>query len=250
VSLFTDKYAKDLTELPSTTRAASRFYSSFNNLINTYRGGMPAGLMAAIAQHESGGRMIAGDASLGEFGFFQITSDFPRTVGVDPEVRKTPDGNVFLAGLEYNVEAQRIKNRYVDLIVDGTQDQWMLARAVFALGIGALTKLVALAQQAGLGRTRGQLYADLVRFVDANPNVSVSGYPPGKVWYRVKSVPAQWQIGQGVLSQAPGIPVKVPAPSGITYNLPRGVSLPKAAGGMILALLAGGALFWWLRSRR
>lgn len=240
-----NKYNADLNAQAATTSAARKFYDTFGSQIDAFRGGMPAGMMAAIAMHESGGRMVAGDASLGEFGFFQITTDFPHTVGVDPSVRTDPTGNIFLAGLEYNIEAQRAKQRHPDLVINGTADQWMLARAVFALGIGAVTNLINLAKPS----TPGGLFADLVDFVDTNPSVSVSGYEPGKVWYRIKSIPLQWQIGQNVTPQSAGIPVQVPAPPGISYNLPKGISLPKAAGGVILALIAGGALFWWLRRR-
>jgi hypothetical protein len=245
VSTYTDKYASDVASAASVVRAAAAFYSQFSDAIDTYRGGMPAGMMAAIAIHESGGRMVAGDPNLGEFGFFQITSNFPTTVGIDPSVRTIEDGNIFLAGLEYNVTAAQMKLRYPDMVSNGSADQWMLARAVFALGIGAMVNLINLAKPS----SPGAMFSDLVDFVDANPNVSVSGYAAGLVWYRIKSIPLQWQIGQNVVSQSPGIPVKVPAPYGMTYSLPKGVTLPEAAGGLFLALALGGALFWWLSKR-
>lgn len=193
--------------------------------------------------------MVAGDASLGEYGFFQITTSFPESVGVSPSVRTSEEGNVFLAGLEYNIEAARLKVRYPDLVVNGSTDQWMMARATFALGIGAVKNLINLVGP----RTRGQMFSDILAYADAHREVSVSGYEAGKVWYRLKSIPLLWQAAAQIGSTKSGLPMQVPAY--VPYTVPkdvRSVLLPAATlagfgGGPLLALGAGVGLFFFFR---
>jgi len=216
---------------------AKKFYDQHRVELDRYRGGMPVGFFAAIADHESSGRMVTGDPRLGEAGYYQITESFPRTVGVNPEVRKDPEGNIFLAGLEYNIEAARIAVRY-PVIVPGSPEQWKMARLVFALGIGAVTKLVALVGSAH--------FPTLLAYVKAHPNVTVSGYPAGKVLARTTSVETLWNEGAQIAFPTVGVPVMVPAPAGITYALPKGVVLPRSPGfGFGLIAAAGLALLIW-----
>jgi hypothetical protein len=209
---------------------------------------MPSAVMATIAMKESSGRMVAGDPSLGEFGFFQITSSFPSSVGVNPAVRTTEEGNVFLAGLEYNIEAARLKVRYPNLIVSGSTDQWMLSRATFALGIGAVKNLINLVAPS----RPGKMFADILAFADAHPDVSVSGYEAGKVWYRLKSIPLLWDAASRIGSVTPGPPVAPPSPVGISYTIPKDVKsilLPQLVmagfgGNLLLPLGVGAGLFF------
>ena len=66
------------------------------------------GFFAAIAQWESDGKMSSvGDASLGEIGIYQITESSARNLAGNAEVRRSAEGNIAIAGVEYNVEAQR-----------------------------------------------------------------------------------------------------------------------------------------------
>jgi len=221
---------------------AAQVYEKYGAFINRYRGGMPAGFLAAIFAHESGGRENAvGDPRLGEYGLGQITASFPVTVGVDPEVRKTAEGNVFLAGLEYNITAAQLQKRYPTLIVPGTADQWMMARLVFGLGIGAVTKLVALVQP----RSRGRMYAEIQNYMHDHPNTTVSGYPPGKVLVRVDSVTTLWNEGARIAPANVGVPEKVPAPAGLTYGLPRGIVLPGSSSLTGVFLVGAALLYFW-----
>ena len=215
-------------------------YAKYGAFINRYRGGMPAGFLAAIAAHESGGRENAvGDPRLGEYGLYQITTNFPTTVGVSPEVRKTAEGNTFLAGLEYNITAEQLRMRYPGDIEPGSVDQWKMARLVFALGIGAVSKLVAL-----VGSAR---FPVILSYVKQHPNITVSGYAPGKVLARTTSVETLWTAGAQITPATVGVPELVPAPAGLTYTLPRNVRLPGPLrmGGAGLVLLGAALLFFW-----
>jgi hypothetical protein len=251
VSTWTTKYDKDLTNLSSFVRGAKAFLSSQRANLGRYRGGMPSSVLACIAQKESSGRMVAGDESLVEWGYFQITSTFPSSVGVNPEVRKTEPGNIFLAGLEYNVEAARLQVRYPSLIVAGSTDQWMMSRATFALGIGAVKNLINLV---GPSR-RGQMFTDILAYADANQGVSVSGYDPGKVWYRLKSIPLIWRAAAQIGGTTCSEPVQVPRL--VPYKVPKDVAsvlLPPSAlagfGSSWIAAGAGVGLFFLLRKMR
>jgi hypothetical protein len=215
-------------------------YAKYGAFINRYRGGMPAGFLAAIIAHESGGRENAtGDPSLGELGLMQITANFPTTVGVTPAVRAHAEGNIFLGCLEYQIEAARLAVRYPGDIEPGSPDQWKMARLVFALGIGAVTKLVAL-----VGSAR---FPVILSYVMAHPNVTVSGYAPGKVLARTTSVETLWTAGAQITPATVGVPELVPAPAGLTYTLPRNVRLPGPLrmGGAGLVLLGAALLFFW-----
>lgn len=189
---------------------------------------------------------------MGEYGFFQITSSFPTSVGVNPEVRKTEVGNIFLAGLEYNIEAARLRARYPDVIVNGSIDQWMMARATFGLGIGAVKNLISLVGP----RRRGMMFTDILAYADAHRDVSVSGYEVGKVWYRLKSIPLIWQAAAQIGGTTPGLPTQVP--SFVPYNVPKDVqsvllpqvSLAGFSGSAVLALASGVGLFFLLRKVR
>ena len=221
---------------------AAQVYEKYGAFINRYRGGMPAGFLAAIIAHESGGRENAvGDSSLGEIGLMQITSNFPTTVGVHPDVRRTAEGNIFLGCLELNITAAQLQKRYPTLIIPGTADQWMMARLVFGLGIGAVTKLVALVQP----RSRGRMYAAIQDYMHDHPNTTVSGYPPGKVLTRVDSVTTLWNDGAKIVPPNVGVPEKVPAPTGLTYGLPRGIVLPGPSSLTGMLLVGAALLYFW-----
>lgn len=209
-------------------------YLQLKDPIKRYRGGMPAGALAAIAELESGGRMDApGDASLGEAGYFQITSSFPTSVGVDPAVRLTPEGNVFLAGLEYQIEAVRAA-RASSVIVLGTLDSWKLARLAFAIGPAGMRKCLAAARPAFAGRA----FAGLMAWADATGAITVSsGQPAGKVWYRIKMTELAFRAGVLAAPAFFGAPEKIPTPAGVSYRFPADVA-PYFAVSIVAPLLA------------
>lgn len=218
---------------------AARVYATYRPYIDRFHGGMPVGFLAAIFAHESSGNPYAtGSPSLGEYGLGQVTENFPRTVGVDPDVRKTPEGNVFLSALEYQIEAERLAIRYPNLIVRGSADQWKMSRLVFALGIGAVTKLMMLVRPT----ERGNVYGQIRTYVNTHPGTTVSGYASTTVLSRISSVQSLWDEGAKVAPSNVGLPEAIPAPSGITYVLPRGIVLPRPPSlwlfGLGAALLA------------
>ena len=224
---------------------AKQVYEKYGRFIDRYHGGMPAGFLAAISAHESSGNVDAvGDPRLGERGLFQITENFPKTVGVNPAVRLTAEGNTFLASLEYAIEAERMLVRHPGLIVSGSKDQWLMSRLVFALGIGAVKKLIEKVRPS----TRGNMYGEIRSFVNANPGTTVSGYPASTVLKRVNGTQSLWDEGAMVVpSQTVGVPEKPPAPAGIAYQLPRGITLPSPSGALPLIAVGALALIFFAR---
>jgi len=228
--------------LASRVKAARSFYDREGARLQRYHGGMPVGFLAAIAQWESGGKMTAGDAGLGEYGYFQVAGDVPPKFGVHADVRRTEEGNIFLACLEYQVEAFKVQFANVDVVANGSEDQWKLARLAFAIGAPGTRRLIQLARDAGLVHGPG-LYNALRNYVNTHEPPELGSQSPGKVWFRVHAVDLLWQVGQEVLGGWPGVPVRIPA--FVPYSLPAGINLPAAAGlGALLAVaLAAGAAF-------
>lgn len=202
-----------------------------------YRGGMPAGFVAAIAEWESSGNNSA-ISSLGEVGYLQVTIDTCKVYGIDPGLRSIPEANLFIGLLRYNVDAARMYLRYPWVGV-GTADQWLFARCVSAIGIGATQNL--------LKNFTGNSYDSFVNYANA-------GGASGSTLERINGVVAQWNLGQAVYSQSPGPPQKIPAY--VPYNIPKDVAhlltTPLLAGVgsneyMKYAAIAGaGLLAWWL----
>jgi hypothetical protein len=224
-------------------------YERFRPLIDRYRGGFPAGLAAAVIQHESGGNMNApGDVSLGEVGLFQVTREFPTLVGVDPEVRKTVEGNIFLGLLEYQLRAVEMKLFAPSLISLGSMDSWKLARLAFAIGAGGTKQLIAASNPRA-----GDVFGSIRDFVDRTGGVQVSASQgPAKVLDRVHNIDTQWDIGAVVAPLFYGMPEKIPAPPGVTYKVPAAMSgyLRNPLLGTLLVLgLGAAALYFWTRHR-
>jgi len=235
------KYREKERTFAAYAARARAIYKALRAPLVRYRGGMPVGALAAIAEIESGGRMDApGDESLGEAGYFQITSTFPTSVGVDPAVRLTPEGNVFLAGLEYQIEAVRM-SRASSAVMLGTMDSWKLARLAFAVGSAGTRKLLAAARPS----IAGQAFAGVVAWADATGAVSLSsGQPAGKVWYRIKMTELAFRAGALAAPPFFGAPEKIPAPRGVTYRFPADVAgyFSLSIVAPLLALVGAGAL--------
>ena len=197
---------------------------------------MPAGFMAAIAEHESGGRFdSAGDISLGEVGFFQITQDFPKQFGIDPDVRRQYEGNIFLAGLEYNAYAARLANAYPNEIAPGTKDQWYVSRLAFAVGYYGTENLIKNSRP----HIFGQVWQGIQTWIERTGGMPLGSQSADKVKARVKDIDVQWLIGNQVIPASWTGPRKVPAYAAY--------SVPSWASGMLApiigsAILAAGAL--------
>ncbi len=181
--------------------------------IERYRGGLPAGWMASIMLHESGGNFGApGDPSLGEIGFYQVTKYFPPEVGLPADSRFDPETNVFLGALNYQVEATRMQAHFPTLVVKGSEDQWRLARLAFAIGAGGARSLVKKALASG-NVHRGHVYDAIRTMVDGGGAIAAGSQSADKVWYRVHVVDYNFRVGREVSPGFFGPPQVIPPPS-------------------------------------
>jgi hypothetical protein len=237
--------AAKVAALGSLAKTAAGFYASYGNFVEKYRGGMPGKLLAAIASIESSGRMVAGDASLGEYGFFQVAAQTERDFGVPGGLRMQPEGNVFLAALEYNVEALRLAIKYPAYVKSGSLGQWHLARLVFAIGRHGADVCIQAAVAGGY-MGLGEGFTGVVRWADKTGAVAIGGSEAGKIWYRIKLIQVTQSVADAIGGGGAGAPSQVPAL--VAYTLPKDVlgRLPAAAaaGGILLVALALGALYW------
>lgn len=194
------------------TKATKRVYAKLRPWLERYKGGLPVGVFAAFAQYESNGRMDApGDNYLGEVGYFQITKTLPKHFGLSPELRKNPEGNVFLAGLEYNDEAARFALLY-PAIQPGTADSWKIARLVFAVGRNGTRLLL----NAAKPLVPGNAYGSVVSYVERTGGIDLGrAQPKAKVWFRVKMIAVQWAIGMKAIGGKVGRPEILPTPPGV-----------------------------------
>lgn len=224
--------------------SAKRFYSKYGAWINRYRGGAPAGFLAAIAALESNGTMVDGHNELGEYGFYSVAKYTEKEFGLPEDFRKKPENNIFIAALEYNVEARRIQLKYPSLVVDGTKDQWLLARLVFAIGNYGTDVCI----RGAIDHSEivpGNLYEGILKWADETGAVAIGGSPAGKIWYRVHvNNDVNWPVGAAVTSQTVGIPSLPPGPGGIKYGLPKDVrgKIAEASSAVSLAMVAAAVL--------
>ncbi len=196
----------------------------YGTWLRKYHGGMPVGFLAAIMDHESGGRFgTPGDASLGEVGFFQVAAYVPPLFGMPASARTDPETNIAIAVLEYSLEAALMKIKYPTYVELGTADSWMLARLAFAIGRGGAQSLANAAIAKGLASS-GKLYPAIQQYVATHGAPSLGSQSPSKVAQRVASIPVQWMIGQALAADAPGPPQKIPQPPAAHYAIPSGVA--------------------------
>lgn len=225
----------------SRARSAAVLLEKLGPWLSRYRGGMPAGFLAAIIQFESGGRADAGgDAGLGEFGYLQVAASTAAEFGLPARVRLDPEGNVFLGCLEYQAEAVKMHLARADAVRLGTVDSWKLARLGFAIGNAGTRRLLE-----GVPAGSRAPWRDLVAHVDRLGGMALGSQEAGKVWYRVHAVDVLWNIGEAVRGGGVGMPERIPAPLGITYTVPTRVapylSSPNSALLVALAMAAGAA---------
>lgn len=217
---------------------ARRFYANYGSYVLKYRGGMDPGFLAAIAEWESGGKMgSSGDAKLGEVGFFQIENSTPGKFSAR-DVRHSPEGNIFLACLEYNATANRLAQEFPALIWNGSVDQWKMARLAFAIGYGGTRSCIEAAKP-----RPGACYAGIQDWADRTGAKSLGAQSASKVWFRIHAVDVQWSIGMNVAPFAGvGVPSKIPSPSGVSYQIPERIYGTLAPRGRDLLLAIGGWL--------
>jgi hypothetical protein len=206
------------------TRARS-LLAKFRAWIDKYRGGMPAGWMAAMMGHESGGNFVAGDATLGEVGYYQIAAYVPPLFGYPASARLDPETNVALASLEYGMEAALWATAYPQQVRLGSSDSWKLARLSFAVGRAGSRTLATMAQAANGGHlTPGNVYGDIARWAAASGGVPLGSQSADKVRQRVLGIDRLWAIGQAAQPGLSGPPQVIPPPPAGPYTLPASVA--------------------------
>lgn len=217
--------------------------------INKYRGGIPAGWLGVIMLWESGGNFgAAGDAQLGEVGFFQIAKNIPGLFGLPAEARYDPESNVCIACLELDLEAIKLAQRYPQVQL-GTKDSWMLAHLVFSIGRGGTYTLIDAAQPVRYG----DVYGSVRDYVARTGGQQLGSQSPDKVWFRVLSLDVKWQIGRAAdpfsIIGGPQIP---PNPPTGTIVIPAGTQSywSKPLGGTVLLLGAMAAGLGYLIHRQ
>lgn len=229
-SKFQNKLNQQISDIPQNTARARAVYDRLAPLLNRYRGGMPAGFLAAIASFESGGKMSStGDPSLGEVGIFQITSSFPPKVGLPAGSRHDEETNVFLGCLEYQIMA--IKMFFAQPAIRlGSESNWKLARLAFSVGESGTRKLL---EQSGATSWPG-----LLRYLDRAGGVSLGQQSAGKVWFRAHVIDVLWDIGMRVVPSFAGAPVKIPNPPAGAYTVPGDIAayLPSPWRGPLIGL--------------
>lgn len=204
---------------------AQNVYAQIGQWIDAYHGGLPAGALAAFVAHESGGNFNApGDPTLGEVGFLQIAAYVPPLFGYDASARMDPESNIAIGSLEYGMEAARFYLAFPDSVVLGTDDSWKLARLAFAVGSSGSHQLAQAAQQALGGLTSGDVYHDIVRWVQQSGGIPLGSQTAAKVAQRVNDIDRQWAIGQAVSAGTSGPPMIIPDPPAGPYTLPPDVA--------------------------
>lgn len=221
--------------------SARAIYDQLGPWINRYKGGIPAGFLAAAILHESGGNFGApGDASLGEVGYLQVAEYVPPLFGYDPAARADPESNIAIGALEYALEAVYWSFAYPQVHL-GSADSWKLARLAFAIGRSGSHQLAALAQAAG-GLDDGAVYNSIVRYVLANGGVPLGSQSADKVAQRVLDIDRQWAIGQAVQPGLSGPPTLIPDPPAGPYALPADVAPFFVEPIPVTMLIIGGGL--------
>lgn len=231
---------------------ARALLDKFRPWIDRYRGGLPAGWMAAIMLHESGGNFgAAGDASLGEIGYYQIASYVPPLFGYDPSARADPETNVALASLEYGLEAALWSKDFPQVNL-GSPDSWKLARLSFAVGRAGSRTLAAMTLAAQGALTPGDVYGDIARWAAMSGAVPLGSQSAATVQRRVLDIQRQWAIGQAVTPGLSGPPTLIPAPPAGPYTIPIAAApyFAEPISGTLILIGGGLALLIYLIARR
>jgi hypothetical protein len=238
--------------MASDANRVGQLLDKYGSWIDKYRGGMPKTWMGTIMLWESDGNAgLVGDASLGEFGLYQVASYVPPLFGLPSSARLDPESNVAIASLEYATEAIRWFLRYPNLVVLGTPDSWKLARLTFAVGRAGGYQLADMARPTN----QGHVFDDIKAYVAASGGVQLGGQSPDKVWFRVMSLDTQWKIAEIAAggSLSPGNPELIPnpLPTG-SYSIPVDLLPYFSKPVPLLLIAAAGALgaLVYIRTRR
>lgn len=200
---------------------AKAIYDQLGVWIDRYHGGLPAGWVASIILHESGGNFGApGDPTLGEVGYLQVAAYVPALFGYDVSAIQDPESNIAIGILEYELEAVLWMLAFPNAVNLGTDDSWKLARLAFAVGRGGSHQLATLAQQSLGGLTSGDVYHDIVKYANASGGVPLGSQTAAKVKARVLDIDRQWAIGQAVSAGMSGPPMIIPDPPAGPYTIP------------------------------
>jgi len=216
-SRYDARAARLIRSAPKRAARTRELIAQWPTFLDRYRGGLPRGVFAAVMQMESNGQRSAkGDARLGEVGLFQITEEFPRSVGLDPRLRHDNEWNFYFAGVQYNQGATRWLRRYRSLIEDGSRDAWLLSRLSFAIGDGGARDHVKRAVSAHRDvAEREGVYASLLTLVRAGGARKAGSQSAAKVAYRIAVVcPINFEIGELAEPGPYGLPVTLAMPTG------------------------------------
>lgn len=248
--------SKYIASKPSYIKSSQQMYQKFGGWINKYKGGFHAGVISSVIYMESNGKQgTVGDASLGEIGLMQIAEYLPKALGMAPSTRLDAETNIFLGCAEYNWEAARFKFIFPEIVVNGSEDQWMLARLAFSIGHGGTVGLIKAASKQGL-ITRGRVYEGIERYVSTGGATALGSQSAWKVWLRVMRMRHQFDIGKAAVNDSFRAPVNnIPAPPTSSYRMPsKDVAFgPSEVAGMgILAILflAGVGTFIYKRIKK
>lgn len=217
-----------------------QIYAELGGWIEKYRGGVPAGFAAAAIKHESNGQFgAAGDATLGEIGYFQVAAYVPPLFGLAAATRADPETNVFLGLMEYQLEAAYWKRDYPNHIRLGSADSWKLARLSFAIGRPGSRTLTGAVSAAG-SLVPGDVYGSLSRYVQNYGGIPLGSQSADKVKQRVIAIQRTWDVGQAAKPGSPGVPTYTPAPPAGPYSIPANAApyFSKPVSGMLV--LGGG----------
>lgn len=235
------KLQTQIANLPRRVEHARQIYQELGGWLWKYHGGVPVGFLAAVIQFESGGKMSSrGDPSLGEVGYFQITSSFPPKVGLPAGSRFDAETNIFLGCLEYQMSAVEMAMAVPQLQL-GTADSWKVARLAFAIGAGGTKKLIQAANP-----VPGDVFGAIKRYVDRTGGVALGSQSAGKVWFRVHAIDLQWATGIQIFPLIGwGAPVTIPSPPTGDYTLPAEIAryMPSKFRGDLLAVGLGALAF-------
>lgn len=118
--------------------------------------GIPLGLLVGWIGDESGGKLATktqpgpGDTSLDERGYFQLTPDESRMLGIDHERLSTDVDYSLDAGIKLVRHYQSVVNDLMTGVTSaGTAFYWRMVKLAHSVGSGQIKKIVNMAKAAG-----------------------------------------------------------------------------------------------------
>lgn len=209
-------------DIPKIARDAAGAYKKWGALINKYHGGVPQAMMAVRTWIETNGRMIMAPSggSLKEIGLFAVTRAQEERFGLPDCARCTPEGNVWIAALRYNVDTALFLRHYPGVALHLADAYIFGSSLISGIGTGAADYLLDRCPRS----ISYKQFADWVEAQAAAGNLPKEG-PWGSqsletIVYRVRAFEYMYEAAEllqaqyGVSNQAtpPTIPTK---PSGM-----------------------------------